>query len=151
MDMGQKVKMRNKNVPSETVWRNAYRNAQVEIGELKSEIDELKYMLSQKEKAIVEFKKWQKNAMQKGIEFLMSEADKYAYCFPQREEVQAAFDFLKKREAFLKRIQRLENAYEKANQAAQIYAKIKEAKAEVQKGNELLREKLRTSREEEES
>lgn len=119
-------KIHNKNVPSETVWRNAYQNAQVEIGKLKSEIDELKYMLAQKEKAIAEFKKWQKNAMQKGIEFLITEADKYAYNFPQREEVQAAFDFLEKREAFLKRIHRLENAYEKANMAAQIYAKIKE-------------------------
>ena len=28
--------MKNKEVPSETIWRNAYKNAQIEIGKLKS-------------------------------------------------------------------------------------------------------------------
>lgn len=124
--MEKKMKMRNKNVPSEAVWRNAYQNAQIEIGMLKSEIDELKYKLERKERAISDFKLWQKNAIKKGIEFLISEASKYADNFPPQEEVQAAFDFLEKREAFLKRIHRLENAYKKANLAAKIYNEIKE-------------------------
>jgi hypothetical protein len=73
-----------------------------------------------------QFKKWQKDAVKKGVEFLIIEATKYADVFPQREEVQAAFYFLERREDFLKRIQRLEKAYEKAREAAEVYKKIRE-------------------------
>lgn len=123
----------NRAVPMETVWRNAYKSACVEIGMLKSEIEELKDTLARRDKAINDFKKWQEKVRRNTIDFWKSEAMKLADDVPEQEEVQSIFQFLERRQAFLKRIHRLESAYRKMASEAEIMKKIKERRLQQQK------------------
>lgn len=123
----------NRAVPMETVWRNAYKSACVEIGMLKSEIEELKDTLAMRDRAIKDFKKWQEKARRNTIDFWKSEAMKLAKDVPEQEEVQAIFNFLGRRQMFLKRIHKLESAYRKMQSEAEIMKKIKERRQQQQK------------------
>jgi len=103
----------NTSVPAETVWRNAYNNALVTIDRLNCEVASLKAQLEIKNKAITDFKAWQKKTLKKGWKGIVSEAVNLLDNFPRKEEVQPLFDFLAKRESFLKRVNRLEFEYQK--------------------------------------
>lgn len=78
----------NKDVPSETVIRYLSR----EKGELKSEIDELKYTIAQKnkeiklkDKAIADFKKWQSKVAEYHWQYWLTEALRFANDLPDEE------------------------------------------------------------------
>lgn len=106
--------MKNKEVPSETIWRNAYKNAQIEIGKLKSENDELRYKLNQKEKAIREFKKWQGRVATYKWRYWLTEGLKLADEQPDKETYNAIVDYFSGMESYTRKLNHLKNSYRKA-------------------------------------
>lgn len=105
--------MKNKEVPSETIWRNAYKNAQIEIGKLKSENDELKYKLEQKEKAIKEFKKWQGKVATYKWKYWLTEGLKLADEQPDKETYNAIVDYFSGIESYTRKLNRLKRSLNK--------------------------------------
>ena len=123
----------NKDVPPETIIRYLSR----EKGELKSEIDELKYTIAQKnkelkqrDKAIADFKKWQARVAEYHWRYWLAEALKLTDELPDAEVLFEMKRVLNQYDKFNKYFQKAQSAYDNIN----IYSRnLKMALAEVEK------------------
>ena len=103
----------NEDVPNETI----IRHMKVEQGKLLAEIDELKYEIEKRDKAIAAFKKWQSRVAEYNYQYWLREGIKLMEQQPEEREFNTLFNlinhwtFFKKRFETIKRnIKQIEKA-----------------------------------------
>lgn len=104
MERSKSMKRRNKDVPAEAIVKQLL----IECGKLKSEIAYLEEEISRRDKAISEFKEWQKKVCDQKYKYWLNEGLKIAEREPPLAEVNALREILGNDATCMRYINRLE-------------------------------------------
>ena len=104
-------KINVKDIPNETIWRNAYNNEVVKNKQLRIKIRELNAIINKKDKAIKAFKEWQPKVAKHNYEYWLGEGIKLLDKIPDEKQVNAIKSLLNSYNGLQNMETRVQKAY----------------------------------------